>query len=134
MRIDEHSSDVIRIIYKFQAEDGTEREFESVLDGRTLELRNDASPQLPSWTNLSFNQCENCPLGKDVERCPVAVNLSGLIEAFKFSTSYESVFVVVETPERSYAKQTTIQNALSSIMGIYMVSSNCPVLDKLRPM
>jgi hypothetical protein len=134
MRIDEHSTDVIRILYKFQSEDGTEKVFETILDGKTLELRNDLSPHLPGWTKLSFNQCENCPLGSDVEYCPVAANLSSLIEAFKFSTSYESVFVVVETPERSYAKQTTVQNALSSLMGIYMVASNCPILDKLRPM
>jgi hypothetical protein len=134
MRIDEHSAEVIRILYKFQAGDGTEKEFETVLDGKTLGLRNDLPPHLPGWTKLSFNQCENCPLGSEVEHCPVAANLSGLIEAFKFSTSYESVFVVVETPERTYAKQSTIQNALSSLMGIYMVTSNCPILDKLRPM
>jgi len=134
MRIDEHSTDVIRILYKFQSEDGTEREFETILDGKSLELRNDNPPNLPGWTKLSFNQCENCPLGKEVELCPVAANLSGLIDAFKFSTSYESVFVVVETPERSYAKQSTVQNALSSLMGIYMVTSNCPIMDKLRPM
>lgn len=134
MHIDEHSTDVIRIQYKFQSEDGSERVFETILDGTTMELRNDVAPSLPSWTNLGFNQCENCPLGNSTERCPVAVNLSGLIDAFKFSTSYESVFVVVDTPERSYAKQTTVQNALSSLMGIYMVTSNCPILDKLRPM
>jgi hypothetical protein len=134
MRIDEHSADVIRILYRFQSEDGSEKEFETILDGKTMELRNNLSPTLPGWTSLSFNQCENCPLGKEVERCPVAANLSGLIDAFKFSTSYESVFVVVETPERSYAKQSTVQNALSSLMGIYMVTSNCPILDKLRPM
>ena len=134
MRIDEHSTDVIRILYKFQSEDGSEKVFETILDGKTLELRNNLSPHLPGWTKLSFNQCENCPVASDVEHCPVAANLSSLIEAFKFSTSYESVFVVVETPDRSYAKQTTVQNALSSLMGIYMVASNCPILDKLRPM
>ncbi len=134
MRIDEHGVEAIHIVYRFQSEDGSERAFETVLDGKTLELRNDTPPNLPGWTKLSFNQCENCPLSEKVEHCPVAANLSGLIEAFKFSTSYESVFVVVETPERSYAKQTTVQNALSSLMGIYMVVSNCPILDKLRPM
>ncbi|HEY6950780.1 MAG TPA: hypothetical protein VI758_00150 [Bacteroidota bacterium] len=134
MHIDEHSTEIIQILYKFQAEDGTEKEFETILDGKTLGLRNAASPHLPEWTRLAFNQCENCPLGAEVERCPVAANLSGLIETFKFSTSYETVFAVVETPDRSYAKQTTVQNALSSLMGIYMVTSNCPILDKLRPM
>ena len=134
MRIDEHSADVIRITYKFQTDDGKEKVFDTVLDGKSLALLNNAPPQPPAWTKLAFNQCENCPLGSETEYCPVAVNLSSLIEAFKYSTSYETMFVVVDTPERSYAKQTTIQNALSSIMGIYMVTSDCPVLDKLRPM
>ncbi len=134
MHIDEHGVEAIHIVYRFQSEDGTERVFETVLDGKTLELKNDTAPNLPSWTRLSFNQCENCPLSEKIERCPVAANLSGLIEAFKFSTSYEGVFVVVETPERSYARPSTVQNALSSLMGIYMVVSNCPILDKLRPM
>jgi hypothetical protein len=134
MRIDEHTSEVIRILYKFQSDDGSEKEFDTILDGKTLELKNNPPPHLPAWTKLSFNQCENCPLGAEVEHCPVAANLAGLIDAFKFATSYESVFVVVETPERSYAKQTTVQNALSSLMGIYMVTSHCPILDKLRPM
>jgi hypothetical protein len=134
MRIDEHSTDAIRIVYRFQADDGTEKEFETILDGKNLRIRNALPPKMPGWTKLSFNQCENCPLGAEVERCPVAANLSTLIESFKFTTSYESTFVVVETPERQYAKQTTVQNALSSLMGIYMVTSDCPVLDKLRPM
>jgi hypothetical protein len=42
--------------------------------------------------------------------------------------------VTVETPERTYFKETTLQKGLSSIIGIYMVTSNCPVMDKLRPM
>jgi hypothetical protein len=42
--------------------------------------------------------------------------------------------VTVEAPERTYFKETTLQKGLSSIIGIYMVTSNCPVMDKLRPM
>ncbi|HEY4613304.1 MAG TPA: hypothetical protein VII11_09995, partial [Bacteroidota bacterium] len=88
----------------------------------------------PEWTKLKFHQCENCPLGDDVQYCPVAVNLSHLIEEFKFNQSTDIAFVVVDGPDRSYVKETTVQKGLSSIMGIIMVTSDCPVLDRLRPM
>jgi len=73
-------------------------------------------------------------LSDDVEYCPVAVNLASLIEEFKFNHSTDTAFVVVDGPDRSYVKEATVQKGLSSIMGIVMVTSNCPVLDKLRPM
>jgi len=62
------------------------------------------------------------------------VNIASLIDEFKFSTSYDKTWVVVETPERSYAQETTVQNGLSAILGVYMVTSGCPLLDYLRPM
>ena len=40
----------------------------------------------------------------------------------------------METQERTYAHETTVQNGLSAILGIYMVASGCPILDYLRPM
>ena len=39
----------------------------------------------------------------------------------------------VQTTERTYQQKTTLQKALSSVLGIYMVTSDCPVMDKLRP-
>jgi hypothetical protein len=65
--------------------------------------------------------------------CPVAVNLAGLVESFKDTLSHENIAVTVETAQRTFTKQTSLQQGLSSIIGIYMVASNCPVMDKLRP-
>ncbi len=124
----------IRYSYNFQFEDGTVKVFEIFLDPRTLELRASPNPNLPEWTKLKVNQCENCPLDDAVQFCPVAVNLSKLIEEFRLNHSTDNAFVVVDTPDRSYVKETTVQKGLSSIMGIIMVTSNCPILDKLRPM
>ncbi len=36
--------------------------------------------------------------------------------------------------ERTYGQETSIQNGLSSLLGIYMVASGCPIMDYLRPM
>jgi len=123
----------IRYLYKFRFANGTEKDFEVLLDAQTLELMSQHRTPNPAWTKLDYFQCENCPLGKEVEYCPVAVNLSRLVESFKDAVSTETTNVTVQTAERVYARQTTLHKGLSSIIGIYMVTSNCPVMDKLRP-
>lgn len=124
----------IRFSYKFQFENGEEKQFDVVLDANTLQILSSPVLKKPEWTKLKYQQCENCPLQDDVEYCPVAVNIAHLIEEFKFSTSYDKTWVVVESPERTYAQETSVQNGLSAILGIYMATSNCPILDYLRPM
>ena len=124
----------IRYLYKFKFDDGTEKNFEVVLNGTTLELIRDDPKVKPEWTKQKFMQCENCPLPDSVEYCPVAVSLAKLVESFHDAASYESAAVTVETAQRTYFKQTTLQKGLSAIIGIYMSTSDCPVMDRLRPM
>lgn len=119
--------------YAFRFPDGPVRQFEVRLNADTLALLSPPDAPKPAWTKLKFFQCENCPLGDDVAYCPVAANLAGLVETFKDSVSFEKAFVRVQTAERAYEKETTLQKGLSSIIGIYMVTSDCPVMDKLRP-
>jgi len=126
--------DVIRLVYRFRFDGGTKSDFEILLDAKTAELRNTPQGAPPDWTELSYYQCEHCPLAATVKRCPVAVNLAGLIEAFRDFNSYEKCIVEVETAERTYIKRTTVQKGLSALIGIAMVTSNCPILDQLRPM
>jgi hypothetical protein len=120
--------------YTFKFENGNSKTFEIVLDNTTLELVPEKDIPKPEWAKLSFFPCEHCPLAPDTEYCPVAVNLSHIVSEFQDSVSYEKTQVTVETPERTYFKDTTLQKGLSSIIGVYMVTSNCPVMDKLRPM
>jgi hypothetical protein len=125
---------MIRFSYTFRLPDGTERHFEVRLDGDTLASVPAKDVPKPAWTKLKYFQCANCPLGDEVEHCPVAVNLAAVVETFKDAVSFEDTTVEVETEERVYEKRTTLQKGLSSIIGIYMVTSNCPVMDQLRPM
>ncbi|MDN5353885.1 MAG: hypothetical protein PWQ09_641 [Candidatus Cloacimonadota bacterium] len=39
----------------------------------------------------------------------------------------------VESKNRNYVKDTTIQRGVSSMLGMFLVSSGCPVLTKLKP-
>ena len=130
----ENHDTTLRYRYTFQFEDETVKQFETRLDARTLELLPQRELPKPEWTKLKYCQCENCPLGDEVEYCPVAVNLSELVETFKDFTSYVGTRVVVKAPERTYEEDTTLQKGLSSIVGLYMVTSNCPIMDQLRPM
>ena len=131
---DSNSPEILRIRYKFQFENGEEKQFDVLLNKQTLQVIQSSPATHPEWTKLKYQQCQNCPLKDDVAYCPVAVNIAHLIDEFKFSTSHDKTWVVVETPERTYAHETTVQNGLSAILGIYMVTSGCPILDYLRPM
>ena len=123
----------IRFAYTFQFPNGEEQRFDVLLDADTLGLLAPTDAPKPEWTRLHYHQCENCPLGDEVEYCPVAVNLASLVERFKDAVSFESTTVRVQTAERTYEKDTALQKGLSSIIGIYMVTSDCLVMDALRP-
>ncbi|HEY6950967.1 MAG TPA: hypothetical protein VI758_01100 [Bacteroidota bacterium] len=130
----EARKNIIRYQYKFEFEHGTETNLDVELNAETLELLGSADAAKPYWTKLNFNQCENCPLSAEVEYCPVAVNLSRIVETFRDDVSFESTVVTVKTNERTFVKKTTLQKGIASIIGLFMTTSNCPVMDKLRPM
>jgi hypothetical protein len=133
MAADSAPSERIRYLYTFQFANGIEKQFEVGLDAATLELAHPAPAVNPEWTKLAYHQCERCPLADTVAHCPIAVNLSSLVDRFKDSLSFENTTVTVQAPQRAYVKQTSLQQGLSSIIGIYMVTSGCPVMDPLRP-
>ena len=121
--------------YRFKFDDQTKKEIKIHLDPVTLEF----IPLKPltgdEWTKLENHQCVSCPLDpKDSPHCPLALAVEDLVSFFREKFSYESAEITVFTKERTYFKETTMQKGLSSIMGILMVSSGCPVMAKLRPM
>jgi hypothetical protein len=120
--------------YKFSFEDGSEKLFDVSLNASTLELLHDKNTECPEWTKLQFHPCVNCPLLDSAEYCPIAVNFSHLVDEFHHMVSYEMTTVTVTAAERTYVSKTSLQKGLSSILGIYMSTSNCPVMDQLRPM
>lgn len=121
--------------YRFVFGDGTSRDFMISLDKDTLAMASPRRSAYPEWTRLSYRQCPNCPLDDSQHpHCPVAANIVEPIEAFQSALSHEEVEVQVEVPARTYVCRTSLQKGLGSMMGIYMTTSGCPILDKLRPM
>jgi len=62
------------------------------------------------------------------------VNLVDVIEAFKDCISTEDADITIGSNAREYHRRAPVQYGVSSLMGVYMVVSGCPVMDKLRPM
>jgi Domain of unknown function (DUF6901) len=125
----------LRYTYSFGFADGARKEFEVSLDHATLQVVPREERPLPHWTALGYQKCGNCPLSEiDSPRCPVAVNMVEVVEFFRESRSYETADVRVRGQGREYSKRTSLQQAVSSLLGIFMVTSGCPVMNRLRPM
>jgi len=126
--------ETLEITYSYTFQDQRKIDFPIVLKKEILSLLNTPSGEPPFWADLDFERCSVCSLNAGVKHCPIAVNLAPVVEAFKDFYSYESVLVVATTRERSYSKSATIQEGLSAMLGIIMVTSGCPVMERLKPM
>ncbi len=126
---------VIKFNYRFKFENGEEKRFVLNLKKDDLSIDLQFKNEIPEWAELKNFKCEHCPLDETVvKHCPVAVNLADIIDEFRDLPSYENAEVFVETPTRNYYKRTSLQSGVSSMMGIRMVSSGCPVMGKLKPL
>lgn len=124
-----------RIRYRFVLPDGRRESFDLFFDPSNFRLLNPHPPELPFWTALGFKQCENCPLHADAHpQCPVAVQLVGVIDRLESLVSYDQVRVDVHTAERTVTHETTVQQALSALLGLIIATSGCPRTEFLRPM
>ncbi|KQC09513.1 MAG: hypothetical protein APR62_14085 [Smithella sp. SDB] len=128
------SSEKVIYNYKFKFKNGVEKEFNIELESNSLNLMKTDKESYPDWTKLSCFKCPNCTLNDKYEFCPVAVNMVDVVDYFSNFASYEPVEVIVSAPERKYIKQVDLQHGVSSLIGIYMVTSGCPILEKLKPM
>ncbi len=120
--------------YSFIFPNGNKKEFTIPIAPDTL-LFKPQNNNFPDWTKLRNDQCSCCTLIEEENQyCPIAANLSELVLTFKDTASYESCHVSCKTKERVVSKDTIVQDGLSSIMGIIMATSGCPVMEILKPM
>ncbi|MDO3722022.1 hypothetical protein QVZ43_09835 [Marinobacter sp. chi1] len=108
--------------------------------GRTVEFAASDHPEVPAgkqpaWARLEHCKCSNCPLKSGaMEYCPAATEIQPVVEAFQADNAFDRVHVEVTDDRRSYSKDTTLEEALRSLMGLKMATSGCPVLSELKPM
>ena len=124
-----------KIVYEFRLDGGKRKLFKILLDPETISNIRPELTTKPDWTKLEYQQCECCLLRKEEDPyCPIAVNTAEIVETFKGMISSDECIVRCTTPERTYLKKTSIMEGLSSILGIIMATSNCPIMDFLKPM
>jgi hypothetical protein len=125
----------LRIRYRFDLPDGSQKTLEFSFDPTTFKLQNPPPADPPFWTELKFNRCANCPLNEqDHPHCPAALQMAGALEPLKALVSFDTVGVTVLQFERKVYAETTVQQAMSSVFGLIMATSGCPWTDRLRPM
>jgi hypothetical protein len=125
------------MIYRYEIKfgDGAETAVEIRLDPVSLRAVVPPAGEPPDWTLLDRCKCAVCPFDSASRKyCPVAVNMAGVAARFADKSSVVPVEARVVCDEREYFKRTSLQTALSSMIGVYMVTSGCPVMEVLRPM
>ena len=120
--------------YIFRYRDGAEE---------CVDIHHDASGTLivpptfepPDWTALECEQCSHCPLNpRENPRCPVAVNIALVCADRPLGQSHTPVSLRVVTPQREYRTETTVQRAMSALLGLAGALSSCPYTRPLRAM
>ena len=122
------------IKYQLRLESGKIHSFE--IDIERSRPNTDATDQPHgAWTDLKRHQCSNCPVtDAKTTHCPAALDIESIANEFRDISSVERVDVTVTTPDRSYFKNCDAQDALVSLFGLVMASSECPILSRLKPL
>lgn len=121
--------------YQFTFSDDSVKTLTAIVDKKSLTILEPQHKYFPDWARLKNFKCPHCPLDeKENEYCPLALNLQDILSEFNDKNSFEIVEVLVETPARNYSKKTSLQQGVSSLLGILMVTSGCPVMGKLKPL
>ncbi|MEE2959599.1 MAG: hypothetical protein VYA34_02560 [Myxococcota bacterium] len=126
---------MLEITYRFKLSNEQVREYKVFLDDAGNYIEPAAECDYPDWVRLEVDQCRECPLKpKDHYFCPAAKGLYRLMTEFAEVVSFVPISVVIMTANRTISAEVPAQSALTSVMGLVMASSGCPVVGKLRPM
>ena len=123
------------IFYQFKFPAGKILKYTFAIDEREVILQREAVQPAPAWVKLTEKQCPHCPLDPVKHRnCPIAENISHLIEDHDLSVSHDEIEIQVTTPERVISTATSVQRGLSSMIGLLIATSTCPYTHFLKPM
>ncbi len=120
-------------LYTFYFNNGEIKQFKIIIDSETLLEKSLVSLERPEWAKMDWFACPNCPLKKEeTTYCPLALRVNEVIKFFSDFPSFEKARISVETEERGSYKYTSVQTGISSMMGLFMASSGCPIIGQLK--
>lgn len=121
------------VTYEFELEGGQKYRVEVGEDGVVGNTGKDA--QHPAWTQLENGKCHACTLDAQTHpHCPVALQIERVAGTFSKILSVSRVKVTVLTERRNYVWTCDAQGALTSLYGLIMARSACPMLSRMRPL
>ncbi len=124
-----------KIQYHITLPAGQKMFFTFNFDVAKMELSDEIPDSPPSWKKFESNQCPHCPLTVGSHAyCPLALKLVNIIEKFKDLKSYEDIQLEVIKETRTICKKTSLQEALSAMMGLVIPTSGCPETTYFKPM
>lgn len=127
--------EILNYTYTFRLKSGLEKSFVVSVDKSSLSIIYKNNGTFPDWTKLQNFKCSHCELDPQKhEFCPLAINLVDIIQTFQDYNSFDEAEIFVQTENRNYSKTTSVQAGVSSMLGIRMVTSGCPIMGKLKPM
>ena len=89
----------------------------------------------PEWTRLENNQCSHCPLAvEDYQLCPLAERVVPFVKKLSHMPSIDEMRVDVTQFHRTRQMVAPVQDILSSLLGLFIATSDCPHTHFLRPM
>ncbi len=118
--------------YSFLLPNGVQHDFAFTLNTETFEIETNKDGEYPEWTELTFRQCEHCPLTEE-RYCPAAINICNIVIPFDSLLSYETVTCKVKMIERTILTTTSAQEAIRSLMMFVVSTSACPHTDFAKP-
>jgi len=121
------------IEYTFEMDDGKVLNYHVEFERSREKQLNTAD--YPTWTELNFHKCPNCPLNPDeYSHCPAAIDAQEIVMGFNEVLSCNATNIRVCSSEREYFKHTDAQTGLRALIGFVMASSACPILSTMRGM
>ena len=103
-------------------------------DQKDFSLLNTPSSE-HDWTTLSCNKCSHCPLSEEqFPQCPLARAIDIVISKLHTVLSHERVEATATFRNRTVCATVSVQEAVSSLLGLIIPASGCPHLLYFRPL
>ncbi|MEH6345821.1 MAG: hypothetical protein V7785_12090 [Bermanella sp.] len=121
--------------YQFTLPDESILEYRFHFDGERYVLQKEQNTP-PPWSELPFQQCSHCPYKgtKGPNFCPMAQQLSLVVEDVDHLMSHDKVEMRVDNGQRIIMQEADVQEAVGSLLGLIFASSGCPHTEFLLPM